>query len=183
MASTINALKQRHNNNKPASSDNSSDKYHLARPSSPVKGHSAFSPAKTIFSAWGLFLAFLGVIVLITYQLHYTLPAPVFDSLNPVTGQVQFSEENARKIVRHLSSDIGYRLVGTEQELETKKYLIKELSDLQENARIARLRRSQSELALPNFDMWVQVGDGSHRFDFMSKGKSFCFFILLLSLQ
>ncbi|KAG0047616.1 hypothetical protein BGZ83_007345 [Gryganskiella cystojenkinii] len=168
MASTINALKQRHNNNNKVKSSVDDN---ITRPSSPVKSHSAFSPLKTILSAWGLFLAFLGVLVLITYQLHYTLPTPVFDPLNAVTGQVQFSEENARKVVRHLATDIGYRIVGTEQELETKKYLIKELSDLKENARIAELRRPENELALPNFDMWVQVGDGSHRFDFMSKGK------------
>ncbi|KAF9287320.1 hypothetical protein BGZ68_001980 [Mortierella alpina] len=168
------ALKQRHP--KAPSSDHSlhdhsavDNRHDLA---SPKKLHSAFSPLKTILSAWGIFLAFMALLVLITYQIHYTLPTPVRESTNPVTGQVQFSEENVRVIVRHLSEDIGYRVVGTEQELEAKQYLIKELTKLKDEAHIAGLRRPAASDALPNFDMWVQVGDGSHRFDFMSKGKS-----------
>ncbi|CAO3571190.1 unnamed protein product [Mortierella alpina] len=165
------ALKQRHP--KTPSSDHSSqdysavdNKYDLA---SPKKLHSAFSPLKTVLSAWGIFLAFMALLVVITYQIHYTLPTPVRESTNPITGQVQFSEANVRVIVRHLSEDIGYRVVGTEQELETKQYLIKELTKLKDDAHIAGLRRPATDDALPNFDMWVQVGDGSHRFDFMSK--------------
>ncbi|KAG0344148.1 hypothetical protein BG004_004698 [Podila humilis] len=165
-----NALKQRHQ--KQASdqhqpSIHSLDTKHHAS-GHPQKSHSAFSSLKTVLSAWTMFVGFLALLSLISYQLHYTLPSPVIESSDPVTGLPQFSEENARKVVRHLSSDIGYRVVGTEQELETKQYLIKELSALQEQARIQGLRGAEG---LPKFDMWVQVDDGSHRFDFMSKGK------------
>ncbi|KAF8934516.1 hypothetical protein BGZ47_010347 [Haplosporangium gracile] len=130
------------------------------------KTHSGFSGLKTILSAWAVFLGFLAVIVMVMFQVHYTLPVPIYEGQDPVTGKLQFSEENVRVVVRHMTRDIGYRVVGTEQELETKNYLIKELAALKDQARLESLRGSQD---LPNFDMWVQVGDGSHRFDFMSK--------------
>ncbi|KAF9111307.1 hypothetical protein BGX27_005120 [Mortierella sp. AM989] len=134
--------------------------------SSNKKRHSSFSKSRVILSAWGLFLGFLVLIATIVFQIHYTLPTPVYEGRDPVSGKLQFSEENVRQVVRYMAQGIGYRVVGTEQELETKNYLIKELSNLKENARIEGLRSGQH---LPNFDMWVQVGDGSHRFDFMSK--------------
>ncbi|KAG0198638.1 hypothetical protein BGX28_007945 [Mortierella sp. GBA30] len=163
------ALIQRHHSKAP-SSDHTSEDYRSAADNkhdlaSPKKVHSSFSPFKTIFFAWGLFVGFTALLVLITYQIHYTLPTPVYESIDPTTGQIQFSEGNVRTIVRHLSEDIGYRVVGTEQELETKQYVIKELVKLKEEAHIAGLRRAtkESQDILPNFDMWVQVGDGSHR--------------------
>ncbi|KAF9378753.1 hypothetical protein CPB97_009378, partial [Podila verticillata] len=159
-----NALKQRHQ--KQASDQRPPSTHDFAK-DFPQKTHSSFSSLKTVFTAWGMFVGFLALLSLISYQLHYTLPTPVIESSDPA-GLPQFSEQNARKIVRHLSTDIGYRVVGTEQELETKQYLIKELSDLKEQARVHGLRGAED---LPQFDMWVQVGDGSHRFDFMSKGK------------
>ncbi|KAF9581028.1 hypothetical protein BGW38_002104 [Lunasporangiospora selenospora] len=165
---TAAALKQRNQKatqQKDSSRENSLDS-HLY---DPKKVHSAFSGTKTVLGAWARLLAFIAMLVLITYRLHYTLPTAVVEGTNPTTGQAQFSEENVRKIVRHLSSDIGYRVVGTEQELEAKQYLINRLETLKEEARIEGLRREQDLAPLPNFDMWVQVGDGSHRFDFMSK--------------
>ncbi|KAF9215005.1 hypothetical protein CPC16_007592 [Podila verticillata] len=164
-----NALKQRHQ--KQASDQRPSSTHDFAK-DFPQKAHSSFSSLKTVFTAWGMFVGFLVLLCLISYQLHYTLPTPVIESSDPA-GLPQFSEQNARKIVRHLSTNIGYRVVGTEQELETKQYLIKELSDLKEQARVHGLRGAED---LPQFDMWVQVGDGSHRFDFMSKGK-YCTFV------
>lgn len=167
-----NALKQRHQ--KQASGQRPSTTHDLGK-DYPQKAHSSFSSLKTVFTAWGMFVGFLALLSLISYQLHYTLPTPVIEASDPATGLPQFSEQNVRKIVRHLSTDIGYRVVGTEQELETKQYLIKELSDLKEQARVHGLRGAED---LPQFDMWVQVGDGSHRFDFMSKGK-YCTFCLI----
>ncbi|KAF9435018.1 hypothetical protein BGZ76_007031 [Entomortierella beljakovae] len=130
------------------------------------KRYTPLSKTKAVLSAWGFFLGFLILLSTIMYQAHYTLPTPVSEGVNPTTGELQFSEENVRKVVRYMTEDIGYRVVGTEQELDTKNYLIKELSVLKENAKIHGLRTNEP---IPNFDMWVQVGDGSHRFDFMSK--------------
>ncbi|KAG0076533.1 hypothetical protein BGZ92_002373 [Podila epicladia] len=130
------------------------------------KVHSSFSSPKTILQAWCLFLGFLFVIVMITFQLHYTLPTPLMEGSDPISGQAQFSEHHVREVVRYMTRDIGYRVVGTEQELETKTYLIKELARLREEAQVESMFGAKD---LPNFEMWVQVGDGSHRFDFMSK--------------
>ncbi|KAF9428135.1 hypothetical protein BGZ94_003293 [Podila epigama] len=177
---TQNALKQRHQkqaSDRQSLSQEAHDLDHRHTSAGfPQKAHSSFSSLKTVVTAWATFLAFLVALAFVAYQFHYTLPTPVHEGVNPSTGIPQFSEENARKIVRHLSSDIGYRVVGTEQELETKQYLIKELSSLKEQARIQALRGAEN---LPNFDMWVQVDDGSHRFDFMSKGKFLLFFVVL----
>jgi hypothetical protein len=52
---------------------------------------------------------------------------------------------------------------------ETERYLIREIRAIKEQAKIEAARGA---VGLPNFDMWVQVDDGSHRFDFMSKGKN-----------
>ncbi|KAG0006003.1 hypothetical protein BGZ79_010651 [Entomortierella chlamydospora] len=134
-------------------------------------------------TAWLLYLGFLFSLIFFACQIHYALPSPVPSELgavlDPATGlyQHRFSEENVRKIVRHLSEDIGYRIVGTEQDQETQEYLINELKQLKEQAQqeSTKLRAMQSdkdvaiEIALPQFDMWVQVEDGSHQFDFMSK--------------
>ncbi|KAG0099208.1 hypothetical protein BGZ93_008692 [Podila epicladia] len=175
---TPNALKQRHQ--KQASDRRPSSTTHDLSKDFPQKAHSSFSSLKTVLRAWGMFVGFLGLLCLISYQLHYTLPTPVIETSDPATGLPQFSEQNVRKIVRHLSTDIGYRVVGTEQELETKQYLIKELSDLKEQARVHALRGAED---LPQFDMWVQVGDGSHRFDFMSKGKCLVPFYVRLVMK
>ncbi|KAF9925977.1 hypothetical protein FBU30_004330 [Linnemannia zychae] len=141
-----------------------------------TKAHSAFSSRKTILSAWMSLVGFLLVLGFINYQLHYTLPQPVQEPFHPQTGKVQFSEESVRQVVRHLAGDIGYRVVGTEQEVEAKDYLIKELVRLKEESHVAKLRwasgtslEEDKGMSFPDFDMWVQVSDGSHRFDFMSK--------------
>ncbi|KAG0250452.1 hypothetical protein DFQ27_009390, partial [Actinomortierella ambigua] len=123
---------------------------------------------KNALSGWAVFLGFLALIIMTSFQLQYhNLPTPVLTGSDPLTGQPHFSEGNVRKVVHHLSSNIGWRLVGTAQELEAKTYLIRELESLREQSRIHALQHP--ELTLPNFDMWVQVDDGSHRFDFMSK--------------
>ncbi|KAG0343852.1 hypothetical protein BG004_004934 [Podila humilis] len=133
------------------------------------KVHSSFSSPKTILKAWAIFLGFLVCIVTTTFQFHYALPKPLIEGTDPSTGQLQFSEHNVREVVRYMTRDIGYRVVGTEQELETKTYLIKELTRLRDQAQAEELFGGRQAKDLPNFDMWVQVGDGSHRFDFMSK--------------
>ncbi|KAI7818545.1 hypothetical protein BC939DRAFT_401367 [Gamsiella multidivaricata] len=126
-------------------------------------------------SAWLLYLAFLFTLAFVAFQVHYALPTPVSSEegaiIDPVTGQYRFSEENVRRVVRHLSEDIGYRIVGTEQDLETQAYLVRELTVLREQAQRESTKRSgaETEMQLPKFDMWVQVADGSHQFDFMSK--------------
>ncbi|KAF9987978.1 hypothetical protein BGZ65_000664 [Modicella reniformis] len=135
-------------------------------------------------AAWFLYLGFLSALAFMAFQIHYALPTPVSSeegaTIDPLTGQYRFSEENVRKVVRYLSEDIGYRVVGTEQDQETQDYLIRELKTFKEQAQKQSARQSGEKIDLgrvataqvppfPKFDMWVQVADGSHQFDFMSK--------------
>lgn len=132
------------------------------------KRSSPLSSPRTALSAWCLYLGFLFVLISAVFRIHYALPSPVYEDLHVTSGKPRFSEENVRQVIRKMTEDIGYRVVGTEQELDTKKYLISKLKGLKDAAELETLKGSTE---LPNFDMWVQVGDGSHRFDFMSKGK------------
>ncbi|KAG0205995.1 hypothetical protein BGX28_002497 [Mortierella sp. GBA30] len=117
-----------------------------------------------------LYLGFLLSLVLLAHYVHYSLPRPLSSEegsvLDPSTGQrhLRFSEENVRKIVRHLSEDIGYRVVGTAQDQETQAYLIREIKALKDQA-----QRERVTTAIPQFETWIQIADGSHKFDFMSK--------------
>lgn len=133
-----------------------------------VKGHPAHSLKNSALASWTFFLGFVSLLALFAYHRHYSLPTPVIEERHPVTGKAQFSEGNVRKLTRHLSEDIGLRLIGTESVDETERYLIREIRALKEQAKIEAARGA---VGLPNFDMWVQIDDGSHRFDFMSKGK------------
>ncbi|KAG0095497.1 hypothetical protein BGZ93_005811 [Podila epicladia] len=116
--------------------------------------------------AWLYYIGFLALLFAAAFQAHYALPAPVSELYNPTTGQAQFAESNVRRIVKHMSEHIGYRIVGTEQDLETQTYLLAEIKSLEKQAEIQALRGVDG---LPKFETWVQVADGSHRFDFMSK--------------
>ena len=133
-------------------------------------------------SALLLYLGFLMSLFLLAHRIHYSLPTPVSSEegsfLDPVTGhrQLRFSEQNVRRIVRHLSDDIGYRIVGTAQDQETQDYLVQEITAMKEHAQRERLggpsTTGAGEMAtsLPQFETWILVADGSHHFDFMSKG-------------
>lgn len=118
--------------------------------------------------AWLYYIGFLALLFGAAFQAHYALPAPVSELYNPTTGQAQFAESNVRRIVKHLSEEIGYRIVGTEQDQETQTYLLSEIKALEKQAEVQALRGVNG---LPKFETWVQAADGSHQFDFMSKGN------------
>ncbi|KAG0372662.1 hypothetical protein BGX24_012743 [Mortierella sp. AD032] len=146
-------------------------------------GKRLFRYPRSVLGACVLYLGFLLSLVALAFQLHYALPTPVSSAdgaliIDPSTGQRQFSEENVRTIVRHLSEDIGYRIVGTEQDHETQLYLLNEIRALKAQAESESARRSRTvdpkghnkiSGAFPKFDVWVQKDDGAHQFDFMSK--------------
>ncbi|KAG0020782.1 hypothetical protein BGZ82_011510 [Podila clonocystis] len=116
--------------------------------------------------AWICYIGFLALLFAAAFQTHYALPSPVSELYNPTTGQAQFAESNVRRIVKHMSEKIGYRIVGTEQDQETQTYLLSEIKALEKQAEVQALRGVDG---LPKFETWVQVADGSHQFDFMSK--------------
>ncbi|KAF9902529.1 hypothetical protein EC991_004821 [Linnemannia zychae] len=119
---------------------------------------------KTAWSAWVVFIGFIAFFLFVAYGGHYTLPAPVTEDHHPITGKPQISEANMRRITGHLSETIGLRVSGTAQDAETERFLIKEIALIEEKVRIAKARGAAD---LPKIDTWVQVGDGSHQFDFM----------------
>lgn len=143
-----------------------------------------FQYPRSTFGACALYLGFLFSLAILAFQLHYSLPTPVSSAngaliVDPLTGQKQFSEENVRRVVRHLSEDIGYRIVGTEQDQETQRYLLSEIQALKVQAEKESARRSSTiaseengvvPAAFPKFEVWTQKDDGAHQFDFMSKG-------------
>ncbi|KAF9429994.1 hypothetical protein BGZ94_008725 [Podila epigama] len=120
----------------------------------------------TALSAWLYYLGFLAFLYMVAFQAHYTLPTPVSEPYNPISGLPQFAESNVRRVVKHLSEDIGYRIVGTAQDQETQTYLLGEIKSLEAQAKLHTLKGASG---LPTIETWVQVADGSHRFDFMSK--------------
>ncbi|KAF9435488.1 hypothetical protein BGZ76_006188 [Entomortierella beljakovae] len=115
---------------------------------------------------WLYYLAFLSFLAAYAYMTHYALPKSVIENRDPVTGELQFSEANVRALTGYLSEDIGLRIIGTRSLDETERYLIKEIEELRDRA---KSEIAKGSVGLPKFDMWVQVNDGSHRFDFMSK--------------
>lgn len=172
-----------HNGDPPATltrlDDAKAEGYHMDNDSN--TGQVRSRSTRSTHALW-LYLGFLVSLLLLAHRIHYSLPTPVSSEeglmLDPSSGHLhlRFSEENVRKIVRHLSDDIGYRIVGTAQDQETQDYLIQEITAMKEHAKRERLRGAltvgakETRASLPQFETWIQVADGSHQFDFMSKG-------------
>ncbi|GAA5899500.1 Pff1p [Sporobolomyces salmoneus] len=123
----------------------------------------------------GLFpslLILLPILSLLTYtsvHLHYKLPTPEVQEWDLSTQTPIFSEGRAMKYIKDLASynDVDstprYRIVGTKEMQRTDEYLL---------AAIEEIRREMVEQH-PNggmqLEVWHQIGDGSHLFDFMDK--------------
>ncbi|PWN50705.1 hypothetical protein IE53DRAFT_386978 [Violaceomyces palustris] len=75
-----------------------------------------------------------------------------------------FSEGNAVSVMQHLSVDIGYRIVGTRQHIQAEDWVeqvLRRYEGFHETGKDGDGSRTQVEV-------WKQIGDGAHRFDFMS---------------
>ncbi|KAI0032979.1 hypothetical protein K488DRAFT_48677 [Vararia minispora EC-137] len=101
----------------------------------------------------------------LTYNLHYELPEPVTDLVDPHTNLPQLSEAQILEYARILSEDIGYRTVGTAEHAAADAWLhgvAQRMGD--ECAQIAQSSGRKLEC-----EVWRQEGSGSHRFDMMGK--------------
>lgn len=101
-----------------------------------------------------------------TQHLHYKLPTPnsspyAADGITPI-----FDEAQAMRYIHDLAEyDDGtprYRIVGTEEMVLTDKYLLDVLGRMKE--KVARAIGNTHEI-----EIWHQVGDGTHLFDFQMK--------------
>ncbi|KAI8915080.1 hypothetical protein BC831DRAFT_487875 [Entophlyctis helioformis] len=77
------------------------------------------------------------------------------------TADLHFSEAAARETIRDLASDIGLRIVGTQQEDRSKQLLLNRIDAIQRMAAASPFK--------PAFDVMVQLAQGSHQFDFMGE--------------
>ncbi|SPC67749.1 uncharacterized protein UHOD_06842 [Ustilago sp. UG-2017b] len=133
--------------------------------------------------------SFLGAV---TLHLHYKLPTPRASTTilasgvtpadaaayhPPIPGVVpanaadetdkfheHFSEGNAVGVMHHLSVDVGYRIVGTKEHLEAENWLegvLRRFQGYHNTGTPDKPGRTQVEV-------YKQIGDGAHRFDFMS---------------
>ena len=89
-----------------------------------------------------------------------TLPEPVTDLQNSITGLPQFSEVQALSYIKHLADTIGYRILGTPEMEETVEYTLKVAEDLKQQ--ITPSAHVQLEIS-------HQKGDGHFLFEIMGK--------------
>ncbi|KAE8270049.1 hypothetical protein A4X09_0g2290 [Tilletia walkeri] len=111
-------------------------------------------------------VAFIAILGHITLRMHYALPTPrtMADSAaSEAKGQgALFSEENAITIMQKLV-DIGYRIVGTPEHVEAEDWLEKQVRQYEGTHTTGTGPGNQTQV-----EVWKQIGDGAHRFDFMS---------------
>ena len=136
--------------------------------------------------------AFITLLSSTTMWLHYKLPTPqgptgiVASGVSPALASAYqprspsaqdasakdapitslFSEANAVSVMQHLSVDVGYRIVGTKQHVEAEDWLeeiLRRYEGWHETGTGKDGDNSRTQV-----EVWKQIGDGAHRFDFMS---------------
>ncbi|KAG8709665.1 hypothetical protein FRC11_005312, partial [Ceratobasidium sp. 423] len=120
-------------------------------------------------SLWRTCATLLPLVIIvpwITSKLHYELPTPVVDLINPQTGFPQLSESQILSHVRVLSEDIGFRTVGTKEHALGDAWLLDQVNKLRDQCQEAVNRAPGRKLEC---EVWRQQGSGTHRFDMMNK--------------
>jgi hypothetical protein len=98
-------------------------------------------------------------IPLLVLRVHYALPDPLVDLIDGVTGLPQISEARILSHAKHLSEQVGYRIVGTSEHALGDAWMMKEAEKLVSECNTIAAessRRLQCEA-------WRQQGSGSHR--------------------
>ncbi|GAA5888919.1 hypothetical protein JCM6882_002906, partial [Rhodosporidiobolus microsporus] len=156
----------------PAKEDQPLSKPAIAAPTP----HSVPRPRSHHSKQWSLLpslLVLLPLLFLFTYtsvHLHYSLPAPGVDefaTLDNGTVVPVFSEQRALKYITDLAAyqdgTPRYRIVGTKEMVQTDEYLLARVEEIK-----AEMVRRHPEGGM-QIEVWHQVGDGTHLFDFMGK--------------
>ncbi|CAO3631472.1 unnamed protein product [Mucor hiemalis] len=116
---------------------------------------------KRVLSSWFKLVLSIFAGISLAYYFHYKVPAPANHQGYNDQGISNFSEHNAMNIISHLSDTIGYRIVGTVEEKQSYEYIEQVVTQYKNEA--------QGTIGSPKFDIWVQQGTSSHRFDIMEK--------------
>lgn len=137
-------------------------------------------------------LALLSFLGSVTLYLHYKLPAPrgpttvIASGVTPAdaaayhppipgvvpanqAGETEkfhelFSEANAVGVMHHLSVDVGYRIVGTKEHLNAENWV----EDVLRRYEGYHNTGTAENPGQTQVEVYKQIGDGAHRFDFMS---------------
>lgn len=125
-------------------------------------------------------LAMYIFIATLTLWSHYHLPKPRSIDTNRLDEPVHFSELKALEHISTLSDEIGYRIVGTKEHVEAEKFIEnivkgyegwhktvveEDLAQPQGNNTMQRRTDPRGDTQV---EVWTQIADGAHRFDFMS---------------
>ncbi|CAO1626338.1 unnamed protein product [Parajaminaea phylloscopi] len=138
-------------------------------PQSNTAPRDAPPPAAAPNSPWILLpIALLfGLLASVSLYLHYRLPTPVslaHSAASEAAGNgALFSEQRVVDIMQKLSVDIGYRIVGTREHVEAEEWLLGELKQYEGVHSLGPDDTHNVEV-----EIWRQIDDGAHRFDFMS---------------
>ncbi|KAF9264544.1 hypothetical protein L218DRAFT_958254 [Marasmius fiardii PR-910] len=98
-----------------------------------------------------------------TYRHHSTLPDPLTELVDPKTNLPQLSEARVLSIAKHLSEDIGFRTAGTLEHARGEEWFYHQVVDAQRECQ----RVAESSGRKLECEVWLQRGNGSHRFDMM----------------
>ncbi|UZJ56054.1 hypothetical protein CBS101457_005374 [Exobasidium rhododendri] len=125
--------------------------------------------------SWSHLLLLLGfnlALMAMTLWSHYHLPTPRSIEVESLTSPAHFSEQAALEHISVLSDTIGYRIVGTKQHVEAEQWLesvVKQYEGWHRTVEGSDAGNfTGSALGDTQVEVWTQIGDGSHRFDFMS---------------
>ncbi|MCO5565485.1 hypothetical protein L7F22_019158 [Adiantum nelumboides] len=135
----------------------------------------------TAFTWFHLFqvLAVYAFIASLTLWSHYHLPTPKSIDTNTLDEPAHFSELKALEHISKLSDDIGYRIVGTKEHVEAEKWIenvVKSyegwhktiIEDEDAEPQINATQRRTDPRGDTQVEVWTQIADGAHRFDFIS---------------
>ncbi|GEM06060.1 endoplasmic reticulum metallopeptidase [Rhodotorula toruloides] len=138
----------------------------------PVKIAPASPPRPSPSKQWSLLpslaviLPLLALFTYISANLHYALPEPQHALFSP-DGTPVFSESKAMRYIHDLAAygdgTPRYRIVGTKEMVETDNYLLDKIAEIREEV-VQRHPNGGMQV-----EVWHQIGDGTHLFDFMDK--------------
>jgi hypothetical protein len=126
-------------------------------------------PPLSLFPSLLILLPILSLLTYTSVTLHYALPEPQVQEWDASGVNPIFSERRAMKYIKDLASynDVDstprYRIVGTKEMQRTDEYLLAAIEQIK-----LEMVDQHPEGGM-QLEVWHQVGDGSHLFDFMDK--------------